>query len=142
MNFSHIQKFKILGCDKITPLKGISPRDSHSRKGRRSKNGENGIRVNEDCTIHWGVLSFCRNHLVYASSSKILPGSRRNRVGTSIGRWVGCRCLIGVRVRFGVHMSIMALPSTIETPSLNWMLQGIWSCLQPLHIMVALGWGR
>jgi hypothetical protein len=32
VNFSHITKFEILGCDKTTLLKGISPQDSQSMK--------------------------------------------------------------------------------------------------------------
>jgi hypothetical protein len=34
-------------------------------------------------------------------------------------------------------MSIVALLSAIETSLLNWILRGVWSCLWPLHILVA-----
>jgi hypothetical protein len=84
-----------------------------------------------------GILSFFNSHLVDSSSSKVLPGSHGNRVGTSIGRWVGCRHPIGVRSRFGAHMSIVALLSTVETSPFSWILRGVWSCLQPLHVLVA-----
>jgi hypothetical protein len=66
-----------------------------------------------------GILSFYHSHLVDSSSSKVLCGSHRNRVGTSIGRWVGCRHPIGVRSLFGAHMSIVALLSTVETSPLT-----------------------
>jgi hypothetical protein len=33
-------------------------------------------------------------------------------------------------------MSIVALFSTVETSLLNWILRGVWSCLQPLHVLV------
>jgi hypothetical protein len=37
MNFSHIPKFEILGCDKTTPLKGnLAPRFSE-QKGKEIK---------------------------------------------------------------------------------------------------------
>jgi hypothetical protein len=39
MNFNHVPKFRILGCDKSTPLKGISPQDSQSREEKRSRIG-------------------------------------------------------------------------------------------------------
>jgi hypothetical protein len=84
-----------------------------------------------------GILSFFNSHLVGSSSSKVLPGSHGNRIGTSIGRWVGCRHPIGVWSRFGAHLSIVALLSTVETSSLSWILRGVWSCLQPLHVLVA-----
>jgi hypothetical protein len=34
-------------------------------------------------------------------------------------------------------MSIVALFSVVETSPLNWILHGVWSCLQHLHILVA-----
>jgi hypothetical protein len=34
-------------------------------------------------------------------------------------------------------MSIVALFSAVETSPLNWILRGVWSCLQPLHVLVA-----
>jgi hypothetical protein len=66
-----------------------------------------------------GILSFCHSHLVDFSSSKILPGSHGNRVGTSVGRLVCCRCLLGLSMSFGTHMSIVSLLSTIETSPLS-----------------------
>jgi hypothetical protein len=42
--------------------------------------------VDEECSIHWGILSFFNNHLVDSSSSKVLPSSHENRVDTSIGK--------------------------------------------------------
>jgi hypothetical protein len=70
---------------RLPPLNGILPRDSQSRKESKSKNDQNGIRVDEDCTIHWGVLSFYHSHLVDSSSSKVLCGSHRNRADTLLG---------------------------------------------------------
>jgi hypothetical protein len=136
VNFSHIPKFRILGCDKTTPLKGISPQDSQSRKECRSRNDQNGIWVDDECSIHWGILSFFNNHLVDSSSSKVLPSSHENRVDTSIGRWVGWRHPIGVWLQFGVHMSILVLFSIVETSPLNWILRGVWCCMQHLHVLV------
>jgi hypothetical protein len=136
VNFSHIPKFKILGCDKTTPLKGISPRDSQSRKESKSRNDQNGIWVDEVCSIHWGILSFFNNHLVDSSSSKILLSSHENRVGTSIGRWVGWRHPIEVWSQFGARMSIVVLFFVVETSPLNWILRDVWSCMQPLHVLI------
>jgi hypothetical protein len=34
-------------------------------------------------------------------------------------------------------MSIVALLSAIETSPLTWILCGVWSCLQPLHVLDA-----
>jgi hypothetical protein len=31
----------------------------------------------------------------------------------------------------------VALLSTVETSPLSWILRGVWSCLQPLHVLVA-----
>jgi hypothetical protein len=95
-----------------------------------SRDGYNRIRVCEECTGHCGVLSFCHSYLVDSSSSKVLLVSHENRVGTSIGEWVGCQHQIGAR------MSIVALLSTVETLLFSWILQGVWSCLQPLHVVV------
>jgi hypothetical protein len=33
-------------------------------------------------------------------------------------------------------MSIVALFSIVETSLLNWILRGVWSCLQDLHVLV------
>jgi hypothetical protein len=85
----------------------------------------------------WGILSVFKSHLVDSSSSKVLSGSHGNRVDTTIERWVGWRYPIGVWSRFGAHMSIVALLSTVETPLLSWILRDVWSCLQPLHVLVA-----
>jgi hypothetical protein len=52
-------------------------------------------------------------------------------------RWVGWRHPIAVWSRFGAHMSIVALLSTVETSLLSWIHCGVWSCLQPLHVLVA-----
>jgi hypothetical protein len=82
-------------------------------------------------------LSFCHSHLVDSSDGKVLLGSHRNRVGTSVWRCVGFRHRIGVQMRFGVHMSIMALLSAIETSPLSWILRGVWSYLQPLYVLLA-----
>jgi hypothetical protein len=121
---------------RLPPLKGISPWDSQSRKESRSRNDQNGIWVDEECSIHWGILSFFNNHLVDSSFSKVLPSSHGNRVGTSIGRWVGWRHPIGVWLQFGAHMSIVALFSIVETSLLNWILHSVWSCLHHLHVLV------
>jgi hypothetical protein len=85
------------------------------------------IQVGEECTSHWGVLRFCHSYLVDSSSSKVLPGSHENRVGTSFGRLVGCQCLIEVQSWFGAHMSIVTLLFIVETPPLSWVLRGVWS---------------
>jgi hypothetical protein len=34
-------------------------------------------------------------------------------------------------------MSIVALLAAVETSLLSWILRGGWSCLQPLHVLVA-----
>jgi hypothetical protein len=65
-----------------------------------------------------------------------MPNSHENRVGTSIGRWVGWRHPIGVWSQFGAHMSIVVLFFVVETSPLNWILQGGWSCLRYLHVLV------
>jgi hypothetical protein len=136
VNFSYILKIEILGCDKTTPLKGILPWDSQSKKESRSRNDQNGIWVDDECSIHWGILSFFNNHLVDSSSSKVLPSSHENIVDTSIGRWVGWRHPIRVWSQFGAHMSIVVLLSVVETSPLNWILSGVCSCMQPLPILV------
>jgi hypothetical protein len=94
---------------RLPPLKGISPWDSHSRKESRSRDHQNGIWVDGECRIHWGIMSFFNNHLVDSFSSKVLPSSQENGVGTSIGRWVGWRHPIGVWSQLGTHMSIVVL---------------------------------
>jgi hypothetical protein len=33
-------------------------------------------------------------------------------------------------------MSIVVLFSIVETSPLNWILRGVWSCMQPLHVLV------
>jgi hypothetical protein len=87
VKFHHIPKFRILGCDKTTPLKG-------------KKADQGMIRMEYELTrsvaFIGGILSFFNNHLVDSSSSKGLPSGHENRVGTSIGRWVGRRYPIGV----------------------------------------------
>jgi hypothetical protein len=35
-------------------------------------------------------------------------------------------------------MSIVALFSAVETSPLNWILCGVWSCLQHLHVLVPI----
>jgi hypothetical protein len=35
------------------------------------------------------------------------------------------------------HMSIVVLFTVVETSLLNWILRGVWSCLQHLHVLVA-----
>jgi hypothetical protein len=122
---------------RLPPVKGISPQDSQSKKESRSRNDRNGIWVDEECSIHWGILSSFNNYLVDSSSSKVLLSSHENRVGTSIGRWVGWRHPIGVWSQFGAHVSIVALFSAVETSLLNWILCGVWSCLHHLHVLVA-----
>jgi hypothetical protein len=64
-------------------------------------------------------MSIYHSHLVDSSSSMILPDSCGNRVGTLVGGWVGCRRLIGMWLRLGAHMSIVALLSTVERPLLS-----------------------
>jgi hypothetical protein len=34
-------------------------------------------------------------------------------------------------------MSVVVLFSVVETSLLNWILRGVWSCLQHLHVLVA-----
>jgi hypothetical protein len=74
VNFSHIPKFEILGCDKTTPLTGISPRDSKEQKRKDSKEQSGENRIDERYTMHhgWGVLSFLHNHLIHSSLSIVL----------------------------------------------------------------------
>jgi hypothetical protein len=53
--FSHIPKFGILGCDKTTPLTGISHRDSYEQKRKEKKTKESKElleqnRIDERCT--------------------------------------------------------------------------------------------
>jgi hypothetical protein len=74
MNFSHIAKFEILGCDKTTHLTGISPQDSKEQKRNDSKEQLRRNRIDERCTMHhgWGILSFLRSHLIHHSSSIVL----------------------------------------------------------------------
>jgi hypothetical protein len=147
VNFSHIPKFKILGCDKTTPLKGISPQDCQSRKEMWSRNGQNGIWIDEGCTIHLGVLSFCHSHLVDSSSGKVLPGSHGNRVGIMVKCWNRCLCWGWLLTSVEALISIMALLSTFETScgflSRRWLSSGwsplntltpsVWSYLWSLH---------
>jgi SET domain-containing protein len=81
VNFSYIQKFKILGCDKTTPLTGISLRDSKEQKTKECKEWlvQNGI--DERCNMHhgWGILSFLHSYLFPHSSSIILLSLGRGR---------------------------------------------------------------
>jgi hypothetical protein len=72
--FSHILKFGILGCNKTTPLIGISPKILKSGKEKIANELFGRNQIDERCIRHhgWGVLRFLHTHLVYTSSSIVL----------------------------------------------------------------------
>jgi hypothetical protein len=117
VNFSHIRKFGILGCDKTTPLIGISPRDSKEQKRKECKErlGRNGI--DERCTRHhgWGVLSFLDSPLVHSSLSIVLLSLSWSRASI-VGWWCSCSLSWGGRpMLIGTLEGKVTWLSTVET---------------------------
>jgi hypothetical protein len=87
VNFSHSPKFKILGCDKTTPLnKNLASRFLGAEK-QRSQGSVERNRIDERCIRHhyWGVLSFLHCHLVHSSLSIVPLCLGRGRASLRFG---------------------------------------------------------